>query len=93
MATVHFDYKSDVVHAGGGKRYPERKTRGQVEVMADGSLSIEPDDDYYCGDLTREESVLVAHAIIVRLPESVLARAFPPDLLRAIMQTRKEPAR
>lgn len=59
-------YTSDVAFAGGGKRLPEPARLGMVGVMADGRVSIQPDDDYYSGELTLEESIALARLVLAR---------------------------
>lgn len=73
--TDRWDYKSDLVYAGGGKRHPKPATQGQVVVLADGRLSIEPEDDYYSGELTLEESLALARLVLERAGKSDLAKA------------------
>lgn len=59
-----FVWKSDVVYCGGGKKLPRPIANGLIFVNVDGGLSIEPDDDYYSGELSPEEALELAKAIV-----------------------------
>ena len=72
--TERWQYKSDAVFAGGGKRHPKASVLGAVAVLSDGRLSIEPEDDYYSGELTAEESLELARLVIARVGKSSLAQ-------------------
>lgn len=67
MAQKTFTWASDLVYAGGGQRRENRVDYGYLAVGSDEGvplLEVCPNDDFYSGDLTDEEAIALAKAIL-----------------------------
>lgn len=75
MTDKSWVWKSDSVYCGGGKKLPKPTEQGTIGVNDDGTIWLSPDDDYYSGSLTLEQSIELAYAVLDRglpLPPWVL---------------------
>jgi hypothetical protein len=63
-STVYFPWFTDSVYAGGGKKLDRPRCNGHITVRDDGSIDLEPEDDYYGGTIAPETAIALALAIL-----------------------------
>jgi hypothetical protein len=66
-----FRWMRHSVYGGGGKKLPHPILCGMIEVTIDGGLRIEPEDDYYSGEMSSDEARRLATAILNALDAKV----------------------
>jgi len=68
---LFFAWQNDRVYAGGGKKRDRSVTQGVIVVRIDGGLDVEPEDDYYSGEISPDEARKLARAILDALDAKV----------------------
>lgn len=77
MSEFTIGWYTFLVYAGGGKKLDRPERNGTIVLHDDGSLEIEPGDDYYGGSVTAVDARALALEILRLAPISRCEEAQP----------------